>query len=232
MDAAVAAGRRMKILITGICGFVGTAIAESLLERREGLSICGIDNLNRPGSEINRVRLRKRGVKFIHGDIRQASDFEVAAGRRLGDRRRRQSQRPGRARGQRQQPAAVRAQSREHRERAGVLQDAPRRPAAALEQPRLLHSGAHIAAAETKLGSVPSRRHGRPSRRRLRRAASASTSPLTRRSRCTAAPSWPPRRWRWNTATRSTSRCGSTAAACWPGPGSSARPSRAFSPIG
>lgn len=67
----------MKILITGICGFAGTAIAESLLERREGLSICGIDNLHRPGSELNRVRLRKRGVKFIQGDIRQASDFEV-----------------------------------------------------------------------------------------------------------------------------------------------------------
>ncbi len=67
----------MKILITGICGFAGAAIAESLLERREGLSISGIDNLHRPGSEINRVRMRKRGVKFVQGDIRQASDFEV-----------------------------------------------------------------------------------------------------------------------------------------------------------
>lgn len=67
----------MKILITGICGFAGTAIAESLLERREGLTIAGIDNLHRPGSEINRVRLRKRGVKFIQGDIRMASDFET-----------------------------------------------------------------------------------------------------------------------------------------------------------
>jgi CDP-paratose 2-epimerase len=67
----------MKILITGICGFAGTAIAEALLERREGLSISGIDNLHRPGSEINRVRLRKRGIKFVQGDIRQASDFEV-----------------------------------------------------------------------------------------------------------------------------------------------------------
>jgi len=67
----------MKILITGICGFAGTAIAEALLERREGLAISGIDNLHRPGSEINRVRLRKRGIKFVQGDIRQASDFEV-----------------------------------------------------------------------------------------------------------------------------------------------------------
>jgi CDP-paratose 2-epimerase len=66
----------MKILITGICGFAGTAVAEALMERREGLTIAGIDNLHRPGSEINRVRLRKRGVKFIQGDIRLASDFE------------------------------------------------------------------------------------------------------------------------------------------------------------
>jgi len=67
----------MKILITGICGFAGTAIAEALLERREGVSIAGIDNLHRPGSEINRVHLRKRGIKFIQGDIRQASDFDA-----------------------------------------------------------------------------------------------------------------------------------------------------------
>jgi CDP-paratose 2-epimerase len=67
----------MRILITGICGFAGSAITEALLERREGLSISGIDNLHRPGSEVNRVRLRKQGVKFIQGDIRMASDFET-----------------------------------------------------------------------------------------------------------------------------------------------------------
>jgi CDP-paratose 2-epimerase len=65
LDAPFAATAIQKILITGICGFAGTAIAESLLGRREGLSIFGIDNLHRPGSEINRVRLRKLGVKFI-----------------------------------------------------------------------------------------------------------------------------------------------------------------------
>ena len=69
----------MKILITGICGFAGSAIAQALLERREGLSVSGIDNLHRPGSETNRVRLRKMGVKFVHGDIRAASDFEGLA---------------------------------------------------------------------------------------------------------------------------------------------------------
>jgi CDP-paratose 2-epimerase len=64
----------MKILITGICGFVGSAIAEWALRRRAGLSITGIDNLMRPGSEGNRLRLRELGVTVIHGDIRSASD--------------------------------------------------------------------------------------------------------------------------------------------------------------
>ena len=49
----------MKILITGVCGFVGSALAECLLERRgRRLAVAGIDNLMRPGSETNRARLR------------------------------------------------------------------------------------------------------------------------------------------------------------------------------
>jgi CDP-paratose 2-epimerase len=67
----------MKLLITGIAGFVGSTLAASLLERTEGLSICGIDNLMRPGAESNRARLKQMGVQFIHGDIRCASDFEA-----------------------------------------------------------------------------------------------------------------------------------------------------------
>jgi len=66
----------MKILITGICGFVGSAVATSLLDAGEGITICGIDNLMRPGSEVNRGRLKEIGVQVIHGDIRCASDFE------------------------------------------------------------------------------------------------------------------------------------------------------------
>ena len=67
----------MKVLITGVCGFVGSSLAESLLERRAGISIWGIDNLMRPGSEGNLHKLRRLGVRFVHGDIRVPSDFEA-----------------------------------------------------------------------------------------------------------------------------------------------------------
>ena len=101
----------MKILITGICGFVGSAIAEGLLERRDGLSIVGIDNLDAPRlGEAIAAGLRKLGVTFIHGDIRSASDFESLAGRGLGDRRGSQSERVGRSGGAVQQPPTIRAQ--------------------------------------------------------------------------------------------------------------------------
>ena len=66
----------MRVLITGICGFAGSSVAEALFARSEGVSVAGIDNLMRPGAETNRNRLRKLGVEFVHGDIRQASDFE------------------------------------------------------------------------------------------------------------------------------------------------------------
>jgi CDP-paratose 2-epimerase len=70
----------MRVLITGICGFVGSSLAEFFVRTYRGLSLCGIDNLMRPGSETNRARLRKLGVEFVHGDIRLPSDFESLPG--------------------------------------------------------------------------------------------------------------------------------------------------------
>ena len=67
----------MKILITGICGFVGSTLASTLLETVTDAEICGIDNFIRPGSEENRQRLQRKGLKLFHGDIRCASDFEA-----------------------------------------------------------------------------------------------------------------------------------------------------------
>jgi CDP-paratose 2-epimerase len=67
----------MKILISGICGFVGSVLAEYLREALPGVVILGMDNLIRPGSETNRRVLADMGVRVIHGDLRCASDFET-----------------------------------------------------------------------------------------------------------------------------------------------------------
>jgi len=66
----------MKILITGICGFVGSSLATALVEAHPGLTLYGLDNFSRQGSEENRLTLGRLGVKLFHGDIRLASDFE------------------------------------------------------------------------------------------------------------------------------------------------------------
>jgi len=66
----------MKILITGICGFVGSTLARALLESTPHLQIVGVDNFVRPGSELNRRDLARLGVKIIHADVRCAADFE------------------------------------------------------------------------------------------------------------------------------------------------------------
>ena len=60
----------MRILITGICGFAGNAIARALLAHREGLRIFGIDNLCRRGSETNLPALRSLGCTVKVADLR------------------------------------------------------------------------------------------------------------------------------------------------------------------
>src|SRR5882762_6230669 len=67
----------MKVLISGVCGFAGSQLARYLMESHEGISIAGIDNLARSGSETNRLSLKRLGVQLFHGDIRMASDFET-----------------------------------------------------------------------------------------------------------------------------------------------------------
>lgn len=69
----------MHILITGICGFAGSALAEALLDSvpAGGLTITGLDNLSRRGSWINWERHKRRGIRLRHADIRQASDLET-----------------------------------------------------------------------------------------------------------------------------------------------------------
>ena len=66
-----------KILVTGGCGFVGSSLAHRLREDFPQSEIICLDNLKRRGSELNLSRLRKAGIRFIHGDIRNKEDLEV-----------------------------------------------------------------------------------------------------------------------------------------------------------
>ena len=67
----------MKLLITGAAGFTGSTLISHFLEVTTGLSIIGMDNLLRAGSELNLNLLHRLGVTFVHGDVRNASDFET-----------------------------------------------------------------------------------------------------------------------------------------------------------
>ena len=67
----------MRILISGVCGFVGSTLARALVESGAGHALVGFDNFIRPGSESNRDTLKKIGVKLFHGDLRSPSDLET-----------------------------------------------------------------------------------------------------------------------------------------------------------
>jgi CDP-paratose 2-epimerase len=69
----------LRILVTGVCGFVGCTVATALLDATAPgrFTIIGIDNLSRPGTWINLEPLKRRGVRVLHGDIRNASDLEA-----------------------------------------------------------------------------------------------------------------------------------------------------------
>ena len=75
----------MRILITGICGFVGSTLAREL--HAAGHAVTGFDNFIRPGSETNRAPLEKIGIKVLTADLRDtramdalpAADFVIDA---------------------------------------------------------------------------------------------------------------------------------------------------------
>jgi CDP-paratose 2-epimerase len=70
----------MKLLITGICGFVGSSLALWFSKHTTGTEIVGLDNFVRPGSETNRLKLKAAGISVRHADTRCASDFKNLPG--------------------------------------------------------------------------------------------------------------------------------------------------------
>lgn len=66
----------MNILITGGAGFVGSSIALHFKHKYPNAKITAFDNLKRRGSEINLQKFKENKIDFVHGDIRNPSDFE------------------------------------------------------------------------------------------------------------------------------------------------------------
>ena len=68
----------MRILVSGVCGFVGSELALGF--RKAGHEVCGFDNFSRRGSELNRPRIEEAGVEFWKGDVRNEADLERVRG--------------------------------------------------------------------------------------------------------------------------------------------------------
>ncbi len=68
-----------RILILGGAGFVGSSLAIGLKAAYPQREIVCLDNLRRRGSELNLPRLKNYSIRFVHGDIRIASDLDSGA---------------------------------------------------------------------------------------------------------------------------------------------------------
>ena len=67
----------MKILISGVCGFVGSTLARFFREEDSQIEVAGFDNFIRAGSEMNRRPLQALGVRVTHADLRVQSDLDA-----------------------------------------------------------------------------------------------------------------------------------------------------------
>lgn len=63
------------ILVTGGCGFVGSALALALRQAYPEAHVIALDNFVRAGSRLNESRLATAGVEVIEGDVRDEATF-------------------------------------------------------------------------------------------------------------------------------------------------------------
>jgi CDP-paratose 2-epimerase len=70
----------MRVAIIGGAGFVGSSLAFAFRREHPDDAIIAFDNLKRRGSEQNIDRFRKRGIDFVHGDVRSPEDLAALSG--------------------------------------------------------------------------------------------------------------------------------------------------------
>lgn len=68
------------ICITGGAGFVGSNLAVAFKTAQPSAEVIAFDSLKRRGSELALERLRRYGVRFLHGDIRCTEDLAELPG--------------------------------------------------------------------------------------------------------------------------------------------------------
>lgn len=68
--------KKLKIIIAGGAGFVGSSLAIYLKKRINNIEIFAVDNLIRKGSSLNIIRLEKNDINFINGDLSNYSSFK------------------------------------------------------------------------------------------------------------------------------------------------------------
>lgn len=56
---------------------MGSSLIQAVRQAGLTWTLIGLDNLTRPGSEVNRAELRRLGVKLVHGDLRCPSDVDA-----------------------------------------------------------------------------------------------------------------------------------------------------------
>ena len=69
-----------RIVVLGGAGFIGATLAIAFKQDHASAQVSAVDNLKRPGSELNLARLRSQGVSFMHADLRVHEDLNRIEG--------------------------------------------------------------------------------------------------------------------------------------------------------